>query len=146
MRWPAKLLLDVVLLAWELPQNLVGSALLAIELVAGSVRQARWERRRLFVESTRTAVSLGLFVFWTRTENRWVAIDGNTKAHEYGHSIQSRLMGPLYLALVGLPSSLRAAYALAHREITGRRWDGYFDGYPESWADRLGGVDRGRPS
>jgi len=65
-------------------------------------------------------------------------------AHELGHTKQSRLLGPLYLPVVGLPSISRAAYALVHREVTGKQWTGYYEGYPENWADRLGGVCRER--
>jgi len=104
----------------------------------------RVERERVFVHSKRSAVSLGLFVFWTTGENRYFVLDDSTRDHEWGHTFQSRLLGPLYLPLVGVPSSLRVVYALAYREITGRRWGGYFAGYPEAWADRLGGVRRSR--
>jgi hypothetical protein len=69
-------------------------------------------------------------------------LDERTRAHEHGHTFQSRLFGPLYLPLVGVPSVSRVLYAIAYRELTGRRWQGYFDGYPEDWADELGGVDR----
>jgi len=108
----------------------------------GTVEGIEIDRERLFVRSRMSAVSLGHFVFWSRGENRWVILDEHTRDHEWGHSFQSRMLGPLYLPLVGLPSVTRVLYAVLHREVTGRRWDGYFDGYPESWADRLGGVDR----
>lgn len=140
---------DSLLFFWELPQNVLGASLLATEGLLGTVKSVRRDRGRLFVESTHTAVSLGWFVFWARGENRWFVLDGATREHEYGHTRQSRLLGPLYLPLVGVPSALRVVYAVAHRELTGRRWGGYFDGYPEDWADRLGGVrraDRARAS
>jgi hypothetical protein len=62
--------------------------------------------------------------------------------HELGHRVQSRWLGPLYLPLVGLPSVARAVYAVTYREVTGKRWRGYFDAYPERWADELGGISR----
>jgi hypothetical protein len=129
-----------LLFAWELPQNLLGAALLGIERLTGSALGIEHEHGRIFVESTRSAVSLGLFVFWRQGENRWFVLDEHTRAHEYGHTFQSRWLGPLYLPLVGVPSVARVGYAILHRELTGRRWTGYFDGYPENWADRLGGV------
>ena len=129
---------------WELPQNALGLVWLGAEKAFGQVERLEWDRGRLFVESRRSAVSLGLFVFWREGENRWFILDGATRAHEYGHSFQSRWLGPLYLPVVGVPSVLRVLYAVAYREISGRRWDGYFDGFPESWADRLGGVNRVR--
>jgi hypothetical protein len=48
----------------------------------------------------------------------------------------------LYLPLVGVGSVSRGLYAVLYRELTGRRWRGYFDGWPESQADRLGGINR----
>ena len=65
-----------------------------------------------------------------------------SRDHEIGHTFQSGWLGPLYLVLVGVPSVARGVYAVAYREWTGRRWRGYFDGWPERQADRLGGVDR----
>lgn len=133
---------QALLFAWELPQNLLGLALLGIEGSRGAVLGLEWERERLFVHSRHSAVSLGLFVFWAQGENRYAAHDRHTRAHEWGHTFQSRLLGPLYLPLVGAPSVARVLYSIAYREITGQRWTRYFDGYPENWADRLGGVKR----
>ncbi len=127
---------------WELPQNLLGLAVLGAELSLGTVRGVARERGRVFVESSKNAVSLGAFVFWSRGASRYFVLDDSTREHEYGHTFQSRLLGPLYLPLVGVPSVLRVVYAVAYRELTGERWGGYFDGYPERWADQLGGVTR----
>jgi hypothetical protein len=100
------------------------------------------ENGRLVVESKGTGISLGHVVFWSREDSRWHALDVRNRAHELGHCAQSRLLGWLYLPLVGLPSISRAAYALAYREVTGRPWTRYYEGYPENWADRIGGVIR----
>lgn len=129
-------------LLWELPQNVLGLATLASEALGGRIVRIEREGGRLVVESTGTGISLGHFVFWSRRSNRWHLMDARNRAHELGHAKQSALLGPLYLPVVGVPSSARAVYALLFREVTGRRWDRYYDGYPERWADRLGGVDR----
>lgn len=133
---------SIVLFAWELPQNALGACALALEVATGGAIAVSRERGRLFVESRRSAVSLGWFVFWARGANRWFVLDDSTRDHEYGHTFQSRWLGPLYLPVVGVPSVLRVVYAIAYRELTGTRWGGYFDGFPERWADRLGGVTR----
>jgi hypothetical protein len=130
------------LFAWELPQNVLGLALMGLERATGSIEEVRWERERVMVRSRGRAVSLGLFVFWCERSNRWHDLDERNRDHEYGHSIQSRMLGPLYLPVVGVPSSARAAYAFAYREVTGEKWAGYYEGFPERWADRLGGVQR----
>ncbi len=131
------------LFVWELPQNVLGAALLASHVARRTVRGVKLERERVMVEiGSIGAVSLGLFVFWTDRDNRYVPVGPENRDHEFGHSIQSRMLGPMYLPIVGVTSELRVVYAFAHRHVTGRRWAGYYDGFPENWADRLGGVDR----
>jgi hypothetical protein len=133
------------LVAWELPQNLLGAARIGLAIARGRVRRVRFERERIMVElSEGAAVSLGLFVLWTDVDNEYVPVGSENRDHEYGHSIQSRWLGPAYLPVVGLPSTLRVLYAVGHRHLLGRRWGGYYDGFPENWADALGGVDRAR--
>lgn len=141
----ASALSRTVLALWELPQNVLGLSLYVLERARGGVVEARFERERWVVETDGRAISLGLFVFWSRRSNRWHDLDERNRDHEYGHSIQSRLLGPLYLPVVGVTSSARAAYALVYRELRGKKWDRYYDGFPEDWADRLGGVTRRSP-
>ena len=58
--------------------------------------------------------------------------------HEYGHVVQSRIFGPLYLIVIGIPSAInnlrsRRSFVVAKN---------YYNMYPENWADKLGGVTR----
>lgn len=129
-------------LVWELPQTILGGLLFASERTRGHVLRVEREKDRLVIETTGTAVSLGHVVFWSRCSSRWHSLDERNRAHELGHAHQSRLLGPLYLPIVGVPSSARAAFAFGYREVTGKRWDGYYRGFPERWADQLGGVAR----
>ena len=124
-------------LLWEEPQSLLGALLLAIRWLFGNVVGIEWDRRRLFVESHGGCVSLGLFVFFN--------CGRTVRDHEYGHTFQSRWFGPLYLLVVGIPSVSRVFYGRLYHKWTGRYWNGYFDGWPEKQADRLGGVQRGKP-
>ena len=106
------------------------------------MKEICFERERVLVElSEGAAVCLGLFVLWTDRDNPYVPVGPENRAHEYGHSIQSRWLGPLYLPIVGLPSTLRVGYAVAYKWIHKRRWSGYYRGFPERWADELGGAD-----
>jgi hypothetical protein len=97
---------------------------------------------RCFVETRGLGVSLGWFVFWSRGFAPGFASAAQNRAHEHGHSFQSRRYGPLYLGLVGLPSVARVVYSVACYRLTGKSWDGYYDAWPEDDADRLGGVVR----
>ena len=49
-------------------------------------------------------VSLGLFIFVSDREEN--GFSDKASVHEFGHTIQSLILGPLYLVLVGLPSVL----------------------------------------
>ena len=55
--------------------------------------------------------------------------------HEYGHTLQSKMLGWLYLPLVGIPSMFLVLLSRLGL-ITVEQ---YYSFYPENWADRLGG-------
>lgn len=132
-----------LLFVWELPQNLLGIAALAQFAARKKVASVTFERERCFVEITADgAVSLGYFVYFTPRDNDFVPVGAENKDHEYGHSVQSRWLGPLYLPVVGVTSVARVIYARAYKQRTGQRWAHYYDGFPEAQADRLGRVDR----
>ena len=136
----------ILLFVWELPQNLLGILLLTICWSISLIIEIRFDQERLIIETKGPAISLGLFVFWTSHSNRWIELDKRNRDHEWGHSVQSRILGPLYLVIVGLTSQLRVFYLVVYREIRGHKWTGYFEGFPEAWADRLGGVNRSSQS
>ena len=63
----------------------------------------------------------------------------NTKNHEYGHTIQSNFLGPLFLIIIGLPSIIWAGCFDRYRR---KHNISYYQFYTEKWADALGGVKR----
>jgi hypothetical protein len=134
---------NIILFLWELPQNTLGVAYLLIKTARGSVMSRSLERSRLFVKVRHGAVSLGLFVFWSDTGDGVFTLDERNRLHEYGHTIQSRILGPLYLPVVGIPSVSRVIYAHRYYKKHGKEWTGYYRGFPENWADRLGNVKSG---
>ena len=57
----------------------------------------------------------------------------HTIKHEYGHTIQSKWLGWLYLLVIGLPSII---WAFIHSNFsTGKKYE---DFYTEKWASKLG--------
>lgn len=92
-----------------------------------------------------SSVSLGMFVFITHDPYYSGLKAGCTKAehsqkllaHEYGHTVQSLILGPLYLFVIGIPSILWAGLPPCRRK---RREQGisYYSFYTEKWADFLG--------
>jgi hypothetical protein len=53
--------------------------------------------------------------------------------HEYGHRVQSIILGPFYLFLIFIPSFLH--YLIF--EKSGKDWSEYYKFYTENWADNL---------
>ena len=84
------------------------------------------------------SVSLGSYVILGNGRNL------NTYRHESGHQAQSKILGPLYLLIVGLPSICWAGLWCNAGMIRHFRESGisYYDFYTERWADKLGGVNR----
>lgn len=76
------------------------------------------------------SVTLGPYIFLSPK-----ATD-TTVRHEWGHTRQSLILGPLYLIIIGIPSIIWAA---THRTIEPNT--DYFDFFTEKWANKLGDVD-----
>ena len=126
-------IMSLLLNAWQLPQNLLGRGL-ALLYVPGTWREYRGVRV-LLSDRMRGGISLGRTIILSPAYCR-----ERTLRHEWGHTRQSLLLGPLYLPLVGLPSLLWAAW---WRPGRGR---GYYTFFTERWADRLGEVGRPHPT
>ena len=94
-----------------------------------------------------SSVSLGMFVFVTKTpyfyeklkdEYTIEELSRRLLVHEYGHTVQSMILGPFYLLLVGLPSVIWSHRYCRRTPIYRSRGVAYTDRYPEHGADRLG--------
>jgi hypothetical protein len=140
MKTTLKFLILPFLFTWELPQNLLGMVVYAIMMNRKKIINTEKEAHRLFIETPNTGVSLGWFIFWTADGNRFPHLKNDCRMHEYGHALQSVMLGPLYLIIVGIPSLSRVAYSKWYYKKYGRGWRNYFSGFPENWADKLGGV------
>lgn len=121
---------------WELPQNILGMIVWLI--LIRKIAEVEIVQKRCFFNIPNFGISLGSFIFWSRSDSAIIAIHNNNKEHEYGHSIQSLILGPFYLLVVGLPSIARVLYGMIFYAITKTRWQNYYAGYPENWANRLG--------
>lgn len=121
-------MIKVLLYIWQLPQNLIGLSckviLRPVELIADTGYARVYKTARLL-----GGVSLGQYAFVSHVQ----AKNERTIRHEgVGHPRQSRMLGPLYLLVIGIPSMLWA--------WLGKGGEEYGDFYTESWADRLAGL------
>ena len=62
-------------------------------------------------------------------------LSGRLLVHEYGHTIQSLILGPLYLLIIGIPSSLWGFLGGRKRREQQIPYCAFFT---EKWANRLG--------
>jgi len=116
----------VLLTIWQLPQFLVAVVMLPfigkLKLIA--------ERHYNFCfvgEGMSGGISLGPFCYVSPY------LTGDTHvAHELdGHTVDSKIWGPLYLFVIGIPSLLNAMYDFT---------ECYYDFYPERWANKHAGL------
>lgn len=114
----------------------------ALQTAAGAVLTLILIKRRHFIYRGSVAcewgrgesLSLGLFIFIS--EQAQGRFREELCAHEYGHSVQSMLLGPLYLPFIALPSALWCMLPACkrHRSVKGISYYGF---YPERWANGI---------
>ena len=73
------------------------------------------------------------------------SVDRPLLVHEYGHTIQSLVLGPLYLVIIGLPSVVWMNVPALSR-WRARTGTSYYAFYTERWANTLGERVLGEPS
>ena len=116
---------------WGFPQTLIG----AVVFLVHRKDAHRDHRGACLTEWDRDdGISLGKFIFVPKGEKEPL-ID-----HEYGHTLQSLILGPVYLLLVGAPSILwhRHPRYVRKRKKTGMS---YYSPVFEKTANRLGRTD-----
>lgn len=100
----------------------------------------------------RSSVSLGLFVFCS-DDPHFAEPNGLSRedaasrllVHEYGHTIQSLVLGPLYLFIIGIPS-VTWAFLPVFRKMRREKGIPYSRAYCEASANRLGEKYTGKIS
>lgn len=80
-------------------------------------------------------VSLGLFIF--ANDDNSAGMSGKIAVHEFGHTIQSLILGPLYCLLI-VPESMLWCALPPLRRFRQDRGISYYSFYTESWANKLG--------
>ena len=113
---------------WGLPQCAIGGTL---ALAHGRCPHTTFRTAYVTEWRLNRGLSLGLFVFVPAGCQRSLLV------HEYGHCVQSLLLGPLYVPLVVLPS-LAWAGIPAFARLRERRGISYYDMPIEHWANVLG--------
>lgn len=128
---------EILLWIWQLPQNLLGLILL---LFYKDEKVYHKLNGRTFYYTTEmpSGISLGNYIIMNREDIK------EGMKHEYGHSIDSRRFGPIYLLTIGLSSiCINVWDRLFHKKwkySDSCEW--YYNQWPERRADKNGRVDR----
>ena len=122
---------NLMLFIWQLPQHLL--AILYIGYLVMMCKDlgvdSRYKQAIVIPCVMRGAVTLGCYVFvGLNSEYR------KTVKHELGHTIQSKILGPLYLIVIGIPS---ITYCGLRRIFPSLRKKNYYNFYTERWANNL---------
>ena len=120
-----KIIYIVLQCTWGFFQTLIGAVLFLIFIK---------EKHSYFKGSVVTAwklssgISLGLFIFTDR--------DSILLEHEYSHTLQSLLLGPLYIPVISLPSLLWAGLP-CFRNLRKNKKISYNSFFTEKWAEHI---------
>ncbi|MBQ3087651.1 MAG: hypothetical protein IKM24_11190 [Clostridia bacterium] len=117
---------------WGLPVNAVGG--LVYLILKTKFRHERFCNAWItYIPGNWGGLSLGLFIFMAEgREEGWTK---NTQIHEYGHTIQCLLLGPLYWFVVAIPSAFWCNCMAKWRQ---KNNVSYYKLYCESWANNWG--------
>lgn len=130
-----KFLFYLVQFTWGLPQNLVG--LIGFLILHRSHEWERFHNSYVTYVNAKNfgGVSLGMFIFINaKRDGEW---RHDTKIHEYGHTIQSIVLGPVWAAVIAIPSFLWCNLPPC---VKARKQKGvsYYWFYCEGWANLWG--------
>lgn len=125
---------NAALWVWQAPQNIVG--LITYNCYKGyevCTKETCGDCIKCKLSSNmHGGVTLGNYIIVNNIEHL---------QHELGHTKQSKILGPLYLIVIGLPSLLHAGVFNAF-DCKGNPNRFYYNFYTEKWADKLAGITR----
>ena len=117
---------------WGILQNVIGGLMTAfIRLRHPANKQTPFHHAVVTAWNGKGSMALGGYLFLDKNSGDEIVV------HEYGHTIQSLILGPFYLFVIGIPSFLWANFPpIRKRRLKrGRRYTSF---YPERWASHAG--------
>ena len=131
MKLIIKYIKNLILFIWQLPQHIVAIIYFGylVMMCKDLGVDSRYKQAIVIPCVMKGAVTLGNYVFvGLNSEYR------KTVKHELGHTIQSKILGPLYLIVIGIPS---ITYCGLRRLFPSLRKKNYYDFFSEKWANNL---------
>ena len=122
---------DSIKWLWQFPQNMLALFIEDI-LCQAAYREGIVGGNTMIYNDVLPTMSLGNYIFVDTMSSQ------KSIQHEFGHSKQSDILGPLYLIVIGIPSLLHNIVHYLCSKI-GIKWN-YYSFYTESWANKLVGI------
>ena len=135
-----KIIKGILFYLWQftfgLIQNIMGLFMLLVYKIKGS--KSEWYHYALITYIDKKnfgGVSLGMFIFINKN------VEGDRlhdmKIHEYGHTVQTEILGPLWLFVIALPSFIWCGLP-ALVKLRREKNISYYWLYCEGWANLCG--------
>ena len=132
---------EKLLWLWQLPQNLCGLFYKNISkdnrITEVENNDSRSVGAKVYLQKSLGGVTLGKYIFINQdyTDKEFVI------KHECGHVKQSKILGPLYLLVIGIPS-LFHAWLSKYIECCRKNGEyNYYHFYTEKLANKLMGIE-----
>lgn len=121
-----------ILIIWQLPQLLLAWLIILILYNKHYVNEYTENNvDYIYFDNISGSFTLGNVVFMCRQHYT----NSIVCKHEYGHTIQSKILGPLYLIVIAIPSLIHAwIYTITKPNKS------YYSFYTEKWANKLANV------
>lgn len=122
---------------WGIVQNSLGLLIwILLSIVNPKRRRGYYHGAILTHWAFPFSMGLGMFIFYGHGDKE-ESYAKSVLVHEYGHTLQSCLLGPLFMPVIAIPSCVWAFTPAFVRGRKAGRWT-YFDLYAESWANKWG--------
>ncbi len=128
---------------WGLPVNIIGWIAF---IICTKVKGYRWQHfgyaKIVYMPWNAGGLSMGLFIF-IKDQHKSKKWTHDVRIHEYGHTWQCLLLGPLYYIVIAIPSVIWcncfAGYRKKHNIAYGKL---YCEGWANAWGRKFTGMDQ----
>ena len=139
-----KVFLRILTEIWQLPQHIIAYVIMLVNRKSKRLYISKDGIRYYLVKRLfNSGISLGNYIFLD-LDGFFNEYECSIIKHEHGHQIQSLILGPLYLIIIGLPSIIGNIIDRIKYKYFKKYYDSdfYYKQPWEAWADKLGKVDR----
>jgi hypothetical protein len=124
---------------WEDPQALLGNIISHVRNLTGNVDNVDIYRWTVLVNDNGPGDAWGM-TLGPYINSKNIKMGSDIYKHEYGHTIQSRILGSLYIGLIAIPSGLSELSI----QMGFNSQSSHDNNWTEIWANQLAGVHESR--